>query len=124
MNRRVFARVVAGLGVAAAMFVGLGAGTGNATEASSNASIASAAQYLPNFGDSADFPTWFWGTTKLCAYNAGSGYGEAKVQSWSGADPEYLPLSPGETKCVDRWWFAVPVTVYNNAYSPLWVWTI
>ncbi|WP_405651357.1 hypothetical protein [Streptomyces sp. NBC_00019] len=78
---------------------------------------------LPNRDDSTVFPTWFWGSTQLSVRNDGSSYGEARVQTVLGADPEWLPLSPGETKTVRRWWGAVPVRVTNNADAPLTAWT-
>ncbi|MES5820564.1 hypothetical protein [Streptomyces sp. RG80] len=78
---------------------------------------------LQSRDDSTVFPTWFWGATALSVRNDGSSYGEARVQTVLGADPEWLPLAPGETKTVRRWWGAVPVRVTNNADSPLTAWT-
>ncbi|MEV0521971.1 hypothetical protein AB0I66_00990 [Streptomyces sp. NPDC050439] len=83
----------------------------------------SAAVQLNGRGDSTVFPTWFFGSTMLSVRNDGSSYGEAEVQTVLGADPEWLPLSPGETKSVRRWWGAVPIRVTNNADAALTAWT-
>ncbi|WP_416964207.1 hypothetical protein [Streptomyces sp. Agncl-13] len=77
---------------------------------------------LPTNGSQTFFTTELL-LTRLSARNDGSQYGEARVQTVFGADPEYLPLSPGETKSVTRWWGGVPIRVTNNANSPLTVWT-
>ncbi|MFC8130902.1 hypothetical protein [Streptomyces sp. NPDC057302] len=78
---------------------------------------------LNNRGDSTIFPTYFFGATLLGVRNDGSTYGEAHVQTVLGPDPEWLPLSPGETKTVRRWWWGVPIRVTNSADSPLTAWT-
>jgi hypothetical protein len=78
---------------------------------------------LPVKGSQAIFPTWLWMTT-LSVRNDGSQYGEARVQTVLNADPEFLPLQPGETKSVTRWWGGVPIRVTNNADSPLTAWTV
>jgi hypothetical protein len=78
--------------------------------------------YLPSYGYSADFPTWWWGSTTLCVRNAGGNYGLAKVQSRSPfAGPEYISTPAYSTRCISRSWYAVPVTVTNVSYTPLYV---
>jgi hypothetical protein len=83
------------------------------------AASAAGPSYLLRYGDSADFPTWFWGATRLCVDNLGSSYGEAQVQTRLGAPPEWIPVQPGTTRCISRWWGGVPITVTNVSNSPL-----
>lgn len=70
-------------------------------------------------GATGTFPTWFWGTTKLCVTNYGPGDNWIRIQTIFGADPEWLYVPVGTTQCVARWWGAVPINVYNPGPSPV-----
>jgi len=77
---------------------------------------------LPYFGDSADFPTWLVTSTRICATNYGDGDGAMRVQSWTGAPPDLIPVPPdGVEHCDEQWWFGVPVNVMNvgSGFSPI-----
>ncbi|RSN60573.1 hypothetical protein DMH01_14830 [Amycolatopsis sp. WAC 04182] len=116
--------MIAGLITAGAMTSGFNDDASAASEHESPASIASNLTYLPNYGDRAYFPTWFFGETRLCVYNPGLGESVAKIQSQSpAAPPEHLYPQPGATECISRWWWGVPVSVYNDGHSPLYTWT-
>ena len=76
---------------------------------------------LPTYGSQALMPTWFFGATHLCAFNFGSNQGRLKIQSTTGAAPEYLSVAPFQQSCIDRWWWGVPVWTTNQSSTPLYV---
>jgi hypothetical protein len=87
-----------------------------------SASASSTSYALPGYGSAAIMPTWPWGGTQLCAFNYGSTTGMLKVQSVTGAPPEYISgIAPFTQKCINRWWFGVPVWTTNVSSTPLYV---
>jgi hypothetical protein len=106
----------------------LGTGTAQAADstkpATKTASVSAAGTTttLWSYGSNALIPTWFWGGTTLCARNIGSSYGAVRVQSATGAPPEYISsLAPYQEKCINRWWWGVPVYVTNVSSTPVQV---
>jgi hypothetical protein len=125
VNTKTGVSAIAGLVMAGGLTCGFTGVAAASPEAASPASTTSNLTFLPDNGDRAYFPTWFWGATELCVYNAGSIEGVAKIQSQSpAAGPEYLRPQPGETSCIYRWWWGVPVSVYNEGGAPLYTWTV
>lgn len=91
------------------------------TTASAAASSSPTAYVLPSYGSRAIMPTWFFGGTRLCAFNYGTSWGQLKVQSVNGAAPEYINVAPFQQNCINRWWWGVPVWTTNQSFSPLYV---
>jgi hypothetical protein len=115
-------------GLAALTFAGAGAqaaqasGSTGSSGTSATAATASSTTYLlPGYGSSGLMPTWVWGGTTLCAFNVGYSYGTLKVQSTTGAAPEYIGVGPYQQNCINRWWWGVPVRTTNVSNSPLLV---
>lgn len=98
-------------------------GTATTTKTAAVTAAASSTSYsLPYYGSSALMPTWWGRGTTVCAYNYGWNYGWLKVQSLTGAEPEYIGVEPGQERCIfNRWWWGVPVRTTNVANSPLYV---
>lgn len=116
--------LVAAVGGLAALT--LAAGGAQAAQASTpstvtatSATSSTTSYYLPGYGSTALMPTWIVGATHLCAFNGGSNWGLLKVKSTSGANAEYISVPPYSQRCIDRWWFGVPVWVTNQSYTPL-----
>jgi len=74
-------------------------------------------------GRSVVFPTWLFAATDLCAYNQGVRSGRIRVQTIAGADPEGLVLPAEASRCISRWWGAVPINVTNTGRTAVTVWT-
>ncbi|MFD7610741.1 hypothetical protein [Streptomyces sp. NPDC059828] len=136
MTKRSIRRHASALLIAFTMAGGMGVGVAGSAQASPHPTAAAAEQaantkalaplratagpaHLPYYGSNADFPTWFFGATRLCVKNLGTQYGEARVQTRLNAPPEYIPVQAGRTLCVSRWWGGVPINVRNNAQAPL-----
>jgi hypothetical protein len=71
-------------------------------------------------GQSINYPTWGWGSTKFCAENHSYRPGMVDVRPhWSTPpgqhDELYVPAYG--RKCIDRWWFGVPIEAINNSYA-------
>ncbi|MER5890655.1 hypothetical protein ABT160_43095 [Streptomyces sp. NPDC001941] len=105
---------------------GTAPGTDNAAPATRTAlfQARSNAVRLEGRGSNTTFGTWFFSNTELSVRNEGASPGEAMVQTLLGADPEWIPVSPGETMTIRRWWGAVPIRVVNTGSAPLTVWTL
>lgn len=86
-----------------------------------SASSSSTSYVLPSYGSRALMPTWGFGNTHLCAFNYGTSWGQLKVQSVTGAAPEYINVAPFQQNCINRWWWGVPVWTTNQSFSPLYV---
>ncbi len=61
------------------------------------------------------FPTWGWGSTKVCADNLGGVGGTVAVDPWPYSDGIYSTLyAPAYGRgCTSGWWFGNPVKVTN-----------
>lgn len=62
-----------------------------------------------------NFPTWVFGTTRLCVTSTSLAPVTVRVQAgvpW--AAPEYIKAN---TPCISRWWGGVPVNVMNLSWS-------
>jgi hypothetical protein len=79
----------------------------------------------------AAFPTWVWGSTRVCVTNSTYRAGMADVvPRWSSPpgqhDEMYVPAYT--TNCIDRWWGGVTIDVTNTSrklgsYIGLRVWS-
>jgi hypothetical protein len=106
-------RPLATLAVATVVSAGLIGGVGVTAASASTTSY-----LLP--GGGADFPTWLFGTTTLCVTNLGPTDGNLEVRSRSPlAAPEYIPVGGFSRECIERRWYAVPVTATNLGNSPV-----
>lgn len=108
------------LGASLALAAGLGiAGAGAAAPAS-----AAGPNVLYSAGQNVNFPTWFWGTTTVCATNLSYySWGTATVRGMLSPYPTTLMLSPNSTRCTTQGWGGVPVNVANSGPSPLRVYS-
>lgn len=97
--------------------------TGGIGVAAAPAASASAPSYLPSYGTYADFPTWVWGSTGVCAQNH-STYRSASVTIKAGsAKSETFYVAPSSTSCISRWFGGSTLRVTNTGSAPITVWT-
>jgi hypothetical protein len=87
-----------------------GAATGMVAE------TASAAGATLRTNDNANFPTWFWGETEICASSRSSSpkAGRFTLSAW-GSPPEtfWVPPAGQGSTCVKRHWWGFNVNVKN-----------
>lgn len=80
--------------------------------------VASAADANLTPGQSANFPTWFWGRTTICAHNLASVHAANVEFSAFGSPFEAWGLTPGQLLCVTRSWVGFAVNVENISSQP------
>jgi hypothetical protein len=83
--------------------------------------MASSTVFRLNAGQSADVPTWFWGTTTVCGFNLTGTATTLKLASRSGAAPEYIRIYGYGNSCIREAWWGVPLQVTDVGASPIQV---
>jgi hypothetical protein len=66
------------------------------------------------------FPSWFWGSTTVCATNTGSAAGTVTVDPWpwgDGVDTIAVPASG--RGCTSGWWWANILQVTNRGSTSM-----
>jgi hypothetical protein len=73
-------------------------------------------------GQSVWYPTWFFGSTRVCATNDEVQPGMADVRpaaSLPGGQHDEIYVPPYSERCIDRWWWANPIEVSNLSNTTL-----
>jgi hypothetical protein len=67
------------------------------------------------------FPTWFWGSTTVCADNLGDTAGYVKVDPWPYGDGSHNWIyAPAHGRgCTSGWWWGNPVKVTNHGSTQM-----
>ena len=118
---RRIASLVLATAAATGIVGGVGAGVASASTEPTGDAPAAVESFVPaetssylHPGWSADFPTWLFGSTELCVLNLGPVDGQVEVRSRSPfAGPEYVDVAGYGQNCINRNWYAVPVTATN-----------
>jgi len=117
LNRTVGRRLKLSIATFATLLcASMGLAMGTAASAS-----AAGPDYL-NAGQSVNYPTWGWGSTRVCAQNLSSRAGMADVTPhWSSPPGQHdeIYVNAYTTRCIDRWWGGVWVNVANVSHYRL-----
>jgi hypothetical protein len=73
-------------------------------------------------GQSVWYPTWVFGSTKVCATNDENQARMADVRSAAslpGGQHDEIYVPPHSKKCIDRWWAVNPIEVSSISHTTL-----